>query len=748
MRGNQRSGHSAAPGGSWLILTLGGSSIGTVCQRCRRAFFITPLKVPFPKSLRGCGCLNIGWNPSALVRALLIYVVCCFAALQVVDLLQAPLGLPDTSGRWLLLLMLAAAPLLAAMVAWRAASRQPMTGFGPGPADGQTRFLVGPAQLDTAARQICFDGEPADVQPKVFDLIVYLVRARDRVVSKDELFDAIWPSVVVTEASLTQSIKRARDLFRQHGFPEDVIRTVARKGYQFNHEVSAAQSSVTTAPPAWQGVAVQTALVALLALGLGVWAFRQPPPVSPQPGAYNNSLAVLPFSNLSTDADFGYFTDGLTETLTNSLTRVRGLRVIATGSAARFREPGTEYLAIGEQLRVDHLVQGSVQRDGDQLRITARLIRVEDGAQLWSQIFNRQFDDVFSLHDDIARATVQQMSGILAASLKLPDGAPALATDSDDSEAYRLLLRGQALRKRGANQDLGAAATLFRQALDLRPDYTAAMVALADATRLRATTGDLPRESGFAEALVLARRALSIDPELAEAWVQIGEIQHRHFWEFDAAAESYRRAMAINPGGASAHSAYGRFLAKSGREEAAVAEARIALDLDPLSANAASSLVIRLVRAGQLPEARSVLDDFKTRHPEHADVPWLEANWHIRSGSYSDALQWTALETLDYLRLCLSAIALNHLGRTGQAELALQELIDTDAQGAAFQIAEVYAQNRQVDLAFEWLERAFRQGDPGLSELYSSLNLASLYGDPRFADIGSRVGLPPPPEQF
>ncbi len=682
------------------------------------------------------------------MRALLIYVVCCFAFLQLFEVLQAPLGLPVALDDWLLLLMLSLAPLLVAVVAWRASSSRQFTDEGAGLQAGRPVFEVGSAHIDTASRQISFGGEPADVQPKVFDLIVYLVRTRDRVVSKDELFDAIWPSVVVSEASLTQSIKRARDLFRQNGFHEDVIRTVARKGYQFNHEVSAADTSVAAVPSAWRGVVMQAGLVAVLALGLGLWVFRQPEPVLPKTGASDHSLVVLPFNNLSTEAEFDYFTDGLTDTLTNSLTRVRGLRVIATGSAARFREHGAQYAAIGEQLRVDHLVEGSVQRDGNQLRITARLIRVDDAAQLWSQIFNRQFDDVFSLHDDIARATVQQMSGILAASLKLPDSAPALAADSDDSEAYRLLLRGGALRKRGANQDLGAAAALFRQALDLRPDYAAAMVALADTIRLRATTGDLPRESGFAEALVLARRALDLDPELAEAWVQIGEIQHRHFWEFDAAAESYRQAMAINPGGASAHSAYGRFLAKSGREEEAVAEARIALDLDPLSANAASSLVVRLVRAGRLQEARRVLDDFKLRHPEHADVPWLEANWHIRNGSYSEALQWTALETLDYLRLCLSAIALNHLGRTGQAELALQELIDTDAQGAAFQIAEVYAQSRRPDLAFEWLERAFRQGDPGLSELYSSLNLANLYGDPRFAEMGARVGLPAPPRQF
>jgi len=457
---------------------------------------------------------------------------------------------------------------------------------------------------------------------------------------------------------------------------------------------------------------------------------------------------VLPFSNLSSDPVFQYFTDGLTETVTNSLTRVRGLRVIAQASAFSFREQDVEIRQIGEQLQVGYLVQGSVQHDGDNLRISARLINTNDGSQLWSQIYNREFDDIFSLHDDISRAIVEQMSSILTASLNLPEGSQNLIGNADDSEAYRLLLRGQALRRGASSQDLEPAEQLFRQALQLKPDYADAMVALSDAIRVRAVVGDLPRESTFSEALTLARQALSLDPNSADALVQIGEIQHRHFWDFDDAAASYEQAIAINPGSAAAHSAYSRFLAKAGRHQDAVAEARIGLDLNPLSTNAATSLTVRLIRARQLDAARVVLDEFKTRFPEHYDIPWLETNWHIGSNMYGDALQWIALEELDYLRLSLSAVALQALGRTGQAQQALDELIATDADGAAFQIAEVYAQWQQPDEAFQWLERAFQQGDPGLAELYSSLNLNNIHTDPRFPALAANIGLPPPPASF
>jgi TolB-like protein/DNA-binding winged helix-turn-helix (wHTH) protein/Tfp pilus assembly protein PilF len=681
----------------------------------------------------------------------LTYTVSCFAILQVADVLQEPLGLPDGSIRWLLLVMLAMAPVLVGTVGWLGVRSRQLVDSRGEPSSGQAAYRVGIAEIDGASRRISFDGKPADVQPKVFDLIEYLVRHRERVVSKDELLDEIWPSVVVTEASLTQSIKRARDLFRQHGVSDDVIRTVSRKGYQFTHAVARVAGARQLAPmPAWRTVALPTALVAVISLGLGVWVLTTEEAKRPVIAevTYGNSLAVLPFNNLSADAGFAYFADGLTETVTNSLTRVRGLRVIATASTINFRETDTDFVNIGQQLRVGHLVQGSVQRDGDLLRITARLVRVIDGSTVWSQIYNRELDDVFSLHDDIARAIVQQMSGVLSASLDLSVAAPDVTGTSDDSEAYRLLLRGQAVRKRGANQDLETAASLFRQALELRPDYAEAMVALCDVIRHLAIIGELPRESGFSEALVLARRALVIDPELAEAWVQIGEIQHRHFWDFEAAADSYHQAIEINPGSASARSAYSRYLAKAGRDGEAVVEAGVALDLNPLSTNAAASLVTRLSRAGQLPEARRLLDDFKSRHPEHVDIAWLETNWHIRSGSYGDALQWSALEELDYLRLSLSAMALHYLGRTGQADVALKELIETDSDGAAFQVAEVYAQWGEVDLAFEWLNRAFRQGDPGVTELYSSLNLARLYADARFPELAEKIGLPAPPKQF
>jgi TolB-like protein/DNA-binding winged helix-turn-helix (wHTH) protein/Tfp pilus assembly protein PilF len=686
-------------------------------------------------------------NRPAILLVLAIYAVSCFVVVQFLDMLPEPLSVPSTAIRWVTLAMLAVAPILVIWVAWRS-RRETRSSRGAAVEPGQdVVFRIEHAELDTARRELRFNGAAVDVQPKVFDLLEYLVRARDRVVGKDELFDNIWPSVIVSEASLTQSVKRVRDLFRQNGFDNEVIRTVARKGYKFACSAETGDVVVPEASSVWSDVVLPAAAVGALAVALGyfVWNWSPVRMHMAVPSDAANSLVVLPFANLTPDQKFRYFSDGLTETVTNSLTTVRNLRVIARGSAFSFRDAQPDYPTIGRELNVAHIVEGSVQRNENELRVSARLIRADDGEQIWSQIYSRAFDDVFAMQDDISRSIVDQMSILLARRLVFANDSKGEIDKAASAEAYRLLLLGLDQRKMVSATGLKAAEENFRAALTLLPEYPQAMHALADVLRVRAVIGELPREPAFAEALALIRRTLELNPDFADAYVTLGEIQHRHFWNFADAAKSYQRALELNPGNAGVHSAYSRFLSKSGEFERSIGEAEIALDLDPKSTQAATSLAIRQIRARKLDAARSVIDALSSRYSGHADLPWLETNWHIRNGSYRDALQWAALEELDYLRLSLSAIALYYLDRTEQAREVLEELIRSDPDGAAFQIAEVYAHWNEADSAFEWLERAYSQGDPGLAELYSSANLENLHEDSRFPVLAERIGLPPLP---
>ena len=617
-------------------------------------------------------------------------------------------------------------------------------------------FQIGNAELDVPARQLRFDGDSVDVQPKVFDLLAYLVQHRDRVVSKDELFDEVWPSVVVSDASLSQTIKRARDLFRSRGFDNDIIRTVARRGYQFDHEVQVQPGGSTvsghkggpavehgrTQRRGWLIGAALAVVTALLLWPGGLDDTAPPAPTAPlSPAAAANSVAVMPFENLTPDEDFVYFTDGLTETLINRLATVGGLRVIARSSAYSASRNDPDPATIGADLRVANLLLGSVQREGDSLRISVRLVRSGDNTQVWSKQYNRELDNAFDVQDAIARNVVQELSRLLQVELSEPR-----PTDSAESaEVARLVLRGKRERRNGSRESILRAEALFRQALAIDPDYSPALVSLAEAVRWRGVTGSLPRDESFRESLTLLERAVRLTPDYGLAYIQLAELQHRHFWDFAGAQASFDRALALIPGSGDVYSAYSRFLAKSGQPGAALASAREAAAMDPRSTRVYSNLVLRLVKAGELEEARQAIESLRALEAEHVDLPWLETNWHLRNGSYRDALQWITLEELDHLRLSLGAIALQRLERTTQAEQMLAELIEKDAEGSAFQIAEVYAQWGDAESAFDWLERALQNGDPGLIELYSSLNLENLYGDPRFLPLAERIGLPPAP---
>lgn len=623
---------------------------------------------------------------------------------------------------------------------------------------GTPVYEIGHGQLDTRTRQLRFDGSNVDVQPKVFDLLCYLVRHRDRVVSKDELFDQVWPSVVVSDASLSQTIKRARDHFRQAGFDNDIIRTVARKGYQFDHPVTISGGDTTQADAPVASRLASDGRVAfwrlpLLGLGLlvltGLMIFWPPATerASPDSGGSGaelaaNGVAVLPFANLTPDPDFVYFTDGMTETLINNLATVPGLRVIARTSTYRAARGGGDLAVIGRQLNVAQVLRGSVQRDGETLRISTRLLRTSDGAQLWSHQYSRLMDDVFAIQDAIAASVVTEIAKIVDTKLVTPRRT-SVAESAATAQAYRLVLQGNQLRREATKTAIPSAEALFRQALDIAPDYTPAMVRLSEVVRYRGVTGTLPREQAFREALTLVQEAVKKAPDNGEAHWQLAELLHRHFWDFEAAESAFIRATELMPGSADIYSAYSRFLAKAGATQAAVTAARAAADMNPASANVLTNLALRLIKQRSLDEARRAIDELRELDANHVDLPWLETNWHLRAGSDRDALRWITQEELYYLRLSLSAVALYRLERTGQAEQALGDLIERDADGSAFQIAEVYAQWGDNDQAFTWLDRALHNGDPGLAEIYSSLNLEGLYSDPRFPTLARRIGLPP-----
>ncbi|MEM6484818.1 MAG: winged helix-turn-helix domain-containing protein [Pseudomonadota bacterium] len=613
-------------------------------------------------------------------------------------------------------------------------------------------YAFGDAVFDLRVRQLWIRNQAIDVQPKVFDLIAYLLRHRDRVVSKDELFDEVWPDVVVSEATLSQTVKRARDLFREHGFEEGVIRTLPRRGFQFAHPLNPADPSLVKkqpAPPgpkarrrAWPAlVLLILVLVTVLALlpavrEQGTAQRKILPTVSP-----SGSLAVLPFESLTSEPSFSYLADGVTESIINNLTQLDGLRIIARTSAYAAARERRDRSEIARDLKVAHLLIGSVQIQDEELRVSASLITAGDGSQLWSQQYTRLLDDVFAVQDEISRAVASELASKLGQSYSL-SADRAEVEDVATSRAYRIVLRARQARRNGSKAFLDEAEKLFRDAIETAPNYPTALVGLADVLQVQAVLGERERSSTLTEAIALLNRATRIDPEYGGAFSVLAVVQYRHLWNFAAARESFERALALQPGSSEIRSRFSRFLAKTGEHPQAAAQAWLAADLNPRSANTLNTLALRMMRDGQLKEARDAIDTIRALERDRVELPWLEAHWHLAAGKPREALEWIAQEELAYLRLNISAIALHHLGRSEQAEKILQELIDTDNE-AAFQIAESFAQFGDIEESFCWLNSALSAGDPGLAELYSSPFLEPLYADERFAPFADRVGLPP-----
>ncbi|MEM6543977.1 MAG: winged helix-turn-helix domain-containing protein [Pseudomonadota bacterium] len=608
------------------------------------------------------------------------------------------------------------------------------------------RYAFGSALVDTDSRQLWIEDQAVEVQPKVFDLIEYLIRHRDRVVTKDELFDSVWPNVVVTEATLSQTVKRARDLFRDRGFEGHVIRTVPRHGFQFVHPLSTPappkvllapkQPAVPFAPKTWYAIIMMLAV----AVGLLYALNRDGSPKTDLRANDANSLAVLPFESLIPDQDLSYLADGLTETIINNLSQLPGLRLISYASSYAAAADHGDRRILASELKVEKLLVGSVQLHEGELRISASLLKGEDGSRIWSHQYTRVLDDVFAIQDEISRAVVAQLASELDQTFDLR-ASGASAESAFTSRAYRLVLRARHARRNGSKASLQEAEQLFREAHEVSPGYADALVGLADVLQVQAVLGQSKREPAMSEALALLAKAIQLEPENAAAFALRAELEHRHLWNFPAARASFARAVALSPASSEVRARFSRFLAKSGDHPQAAEHAWVAADLDPRSINTLSNLAIRMLRENRPADARTAIDEIRFLEPDRVSLPWLEAQWHLQVGNPRDALEWIAQEELAYLRLSISAIALHQLGRTQQAEQTLQTLIATD-EGAAFQIAEAYAQMGQASESFYWLEQALRAGDPGLSELYSSPYLEKLYTDPRFNDVAQTVGLP------
>jgi len=441
---------------------------------------------------------------------------------------------------------------------------------------------------------------------------------------------------------------------------------------------------------------------------------------------------------MSSDKEQDYFSDGISEELLNLLAKIPNLQVAARTSSFSFKGKEVEVPEIARQLHVAHVLEGSVRKSGSQIRITAQLIRADNGYHLWSETYDREFTDIFKLQDEIAGAVVAALKLKL-----LPGQVPAPTNPTTNTEAYNQYLLGNQYYNRPNPENFRRAIAAYRQAIALDPKFAQAYAALAFAEAY-ASDWEPTREAIAAaqqRAIAAAEQAVALAPGMAEGYSARGWVRRTLSRDWSGAQADFEQALALGPGRVDGQRLYGTLLASLNRTTEGIAALRKATELDPLSARAWTNLGQAHSYAGQLADAEEALNRALAINPESNIALFWLGTVRLMQNRAQDALPLFARAGVAFSQAG-TAMAEHALGRANESQAALAELIAKFADGSAYQVAEAQAFTGQKDKAFEWLERARKQDDPGLAVVKADPLLASLRGDPRYAALLKQLGLP------
>jgi DNA-binding winged helix-turn-helix (wHTH) protein/TolB-like protein/Tfp pilus assembly protein PilF len=590
----------------------------------------------------------------------------------------------------------------------------------------------GPFTLDMDRRVLLRDGLPVTLTPKTYETLVLLVRNSDRVVERAELMDALWPDAVVEENNLNQQISALRKALGDRADEGRYIKTVPGHGYRFiASPTSPVLDRLVPRKPA--PLFIVAAVAAILLIGTGVWLWR-----SRTSHTQPRSIAVLPFKSLSGGDE--YLGLGLTDVLITRLSNVRGMIVRPTSAVRRYGQEA-DPLAAGRGLHVDAVLDGTIQRMNDRVRVTVRLVNVADGAALWGDTFDDRFTGFFAVEDSIS----ERLTRALALRLSEDERKALTARGTGNLEAHQWYLKGRYYSAQWTPDGFTRALDAFHRAIAIDPTYALAYAGQADAY-YRATTIHLTPQEGVPRARAAALAALRLDDGLAEAHAALGVIKFRYDWDFAGAEREFRRAIALNAEDVEAHQWYSEYLTAFGRVAESVAEAKTAQQIDPLSPEVAWDLGLALLFGNRNREATEQLKNAVDLDPRfwltHAFLAWAYAEDENYDLSYSEYEKARALDdNADVLSQWI--LVAHQAGRTADAQRMLDDLLQRARTRyvAPFYIAAAYIAVGQNDRGFAWLQKALAERNELLVFIKVAPSFRSVRGDPRFIEILRRIGL-------
>jgi TolB-like protein/DNA-binding winged helix-turn-helix (wHTH) protein/Tfp pilus assembly protein PilF len=635
--------------------------------------------------------------------------------------------------------------------------------------DSSGRLRFGVFEADLRAGELKQRGLRIRLQEQPFQVLAMLLERPGELVTREELREKIWGQTVVDfDHGLNKAINKIREALGDSAENPRFVETVARRGYRFLADVTPIATAPDRAPRpeaerlvppadsdrveltdvgvrpkrsyrrrAWTGVGLGLALMVAASLS---WILYSESRLSPK----IRSLAVLPLESLSGDASQDYFTDGMTDALIADLGQISALRVISRTSAMAYKRVHRPLSEIARELNVEAVVEGTVLRSGERVRITAQLIQVSNERHLWAQSYEGDLQDTLALQNSVARAIAEQIQ----VTLNPQEEAALKKADPVNPEAYEAYLRGRYFWNKRTKEGLLKATDYFRHAIDTDPNYARAYSGLADSYALSGDWeyGILSPQDAFPRAKAAATKALALDDNLSEAHTSLAFIQDLYDWDWASAEKQYKRALALNPGYATAHHWYAWHLIVMGRNAEGIAESKRAENLDPLSLIISADLADALCIAHRYDE--SVEQSQKTIEMDpHFAVAHYELGQALEQKQRHDeaivefrrAIELSGENTTFESNLA-NAYAVS--GRKEEAMNIVKDLESRQSQGSSTDasIALIYVGLGDNDRAMIWLNKAYQ------ARFNPSILMRPVFDplrpDPRFQDLLHRIGLP------
>ena len=654
-------------------------------------------------------------------------------------------------------------------------------------------YEFGPFRLDPTERLLLRAGQPIPITPKAFDLLMVLVQRSGHLIEKRELLEAVWPASFVEEGNLSVMVHALRKAFGSDHRDYTYIETVAKRGYRFVAEVKlieyapaalvapASRLSLELAGPQLPLIAPATispsadtwdrpvplpskpkrrlprnnrlllllALIPIVATGSFLWrkisTANQPSAAIPQ-NALAHSLAILPFATIGGKSDDIYLGIGISDAITTKLGSTRKIVVRPTSAMLRYVGAARDPEAAGREQKVDAVLDGRIQREGDRLRLTLQLVRVSDGVQMWGGTFDEKYTNVFAVEDAVS----EQVARSIRLELTGAEQNRLAQRPTENSDAYQAYVKGRYFWNKRTVEGLRKGLEYFQAAVALDNTYTQAYVGIADSYALLGLMNAMSPKEAFPKAKEAASKALEMDPELADAHATLGFVNFYFDWDGLAAESEFQHALRSNPNYAMAHAWYAEDLAAMGRFAEAFAETKRAQESDPVSLTVGAVYGNVAYLAGQNDEAVDELKKAIEIDPAYPRLHFRLGNAYLRRGMYEQALP----EFLKAVQLTgggdqygdqyyESAVGYTYaiLGKTADARKVLDTLVRRSETRyvPAYAIALIYTGLGDKEHVFEWLEKSYQDRSTSMAYLKVDPILKDYRSDPRFIALANRI---------